>query len=98
MHSRFTDPNLSFQNIVRNYAVSESYISRKFSEILGISYVQYLTNLRVNKAIELLNEMSDISDIHIKCGYYNIQTFHTAFKKITGLTVRGYIKQNIETK
>ena len=93
IHSDFTNPDLSLQNIASNYDISESYISRKFSEYMGISYVKYLTQIRINKAIELLNNDPNVTDIHIKCGYYNVQTFDTAFKKVTGFTVRSFLNR-----
>ena len=95
IHSEFTNPDLSLQNIATEHGISESYISRKFSEYMGISYVKYVTQLRINKAIELLSNNPNITDIHKQCGYYNSQTFHTAFKKVTGLTVRGFTQQNL---
>ena len=91
INSEFTDPDLSLQNIAADHGVSESYISRKFSEYMGVSYVKYLTQTRINKAVELLKNGNDIADIHTKCGYYNAQTFNTAFKKTTGFTVKSYI-------
>ena len=91
IHSEFTNPDLSLQNLSSRYGVSESYISRKFSEYMGISYVKYITQLRINKAVELLKGGQDTTDIHTQCGYYNVQTFTTAFKKITGLTVKNFL-------
>ena len=52
------------QSIFANHSISESYISYKFSKYMGVSYVKYLTQLRINKAIELLNENLDIKDIY----------------------------------
>lgn len=94
IHSDYSNCNLSLQSIASNYGVSESYISRKFTEYMGISYVKYLTQVRIDKAVELLNNSSDTSELHIKCGYYNHQTFETAFKKITGYTLRGFINKH----
>lgn len=94
IHYEFTNPDLSLQNIAARYNISESYISRKFSQYMGTSYLRYLTQLRINKAVELLNSNGDISDIHIKCGYYNMQTFETAFKKIMGFTYKSYLKRS----
>jgi len=93
IHSEFTNPDLSLQNIASAYGVSESYISRKFSEYMGISYVKYITQLRINKAIDLLNSNPNITDLHSQCGYYNIQTFVAAFKKVTGLTVKNFLNR-----
>ena len=52
------------QSISAYHSISESYINRKFSEYMGVSYVKYLTQLRINKVIELLNENLDIKDIY----------------------------------
>ena len=98
IHSDYSNCELSLQNIATNYNVSESYISRKFSEYMGISYVKYLTQVRINRAIDLLNSSSDTTDLHLKCGYYNPQTFETAFKKITGHTLKGFINKYSNNK
>ena len=65
---------------------------------MGISYIKYITELRINKAIELLSKNENTTDIHIQCGYYNPQTFSTAFKKITGLTVKGFLNMHKDDK
>ena len=71
---------------------------RIFTDAVGTSPVEYLTDTRIKAAKQLL-ENSDISDNTISkicelSGYSDIGYFSKVFKKKTGLTPREYRKHN----
>ena len=71
---------------------SKSYFCKYFKEATGMSYVDYLQNIRVSKAAFMLRKGASISDCCFECGYTNISYFMSIFKKITGKTMLDYKK------
>ena len=91
----YQDPGLSLAYIAEKTGLSESHISKAFKKRTGISYLQYLTRIRMEHAKSLLdNGETNTSKISEKAGYENLSSFLRAFKKYTGTTVGSYIKNN----
>lgn len=67
-------------------SMNPSYLCILFKEEVGMSYVKYLTNLRINKAKELLKEGYKVSDVSEMVGYNNYRYFCDIFKKHLGQT------------
>ena len=64
--------------------MSSSYFSDFFKKNLGISFLQYLTQVRIGEAVRLIKEnRQNISEIAFTVGFNNIGSFYNAFKKIT---------------
>jgi AraC-like DNA-binding protein len=61
------------------------------------SYFQYLTEIRIAYACELLMEASwDVNEVCYKSGFNNLSNFHKQFKKVMKLTPSEYQKQGLE--
>ncbi|NLI94947.1 MAG: AraC family transcriptional regulator [Erysipelotrichaceae bacterium] len=76
---------VSVQDIADNVGITPNYLSAIFVEHLGLSPKQYLTNLKMEKAIDLLlNNNDPIKDIAKAVGYDNALHFSGEFKKHTG--------------
>ncbi|WP_195724311.1 AraC family transcriptional regulator [Paenibacillus monticola] len=59
------------------------YFSRFFKSISGMSYIAYLSSIRVNQAERLLlSTDKSILDIALECGFTNIRTFNRVFKQV----------------
>ena len=72
-----------------------SYFSRIFKESIGMSFMDYITNIRINKACELLLKTDlPISEIALNVGCSNNSAFYENFKKIKGITPAQYKKQH----
>ncbi len=65
-----------------------TYLSREFKKHKGITPIDYLTQLRINKAKELLSDPLNLKfkDIAVIVGYQNQYYFSKVFKLITGMT------------
>lgn len=70
-------------------ALSESYFSKFFKQMTGITFTQYMNLVRVEKAIEQIkNNDSAITKIAISCGFGTIRNFNRVFKSVTGYSPR----------
>lgn len=71
------------------------YVCRYFKKHMGVSIYTYLTELRMDRAKELLTNSSySVSDIAFYCGYQYLSNFQKTFKKHTGMTPSEYKKAN----
>lgn len=83
---RYTS-DLALSEIADHYHLSESHTSRLIKEHLGISFKDYLIQLRMRQAKTLLNETDQkVADIAEAVGYKNVNTFIRVFKATTGQT------------
>ncbi|WP_136606246.1 response regulator transcription factor [Paenibacillus dokdonensis] len=70
--------------------VSESYLSKQFSKEVGVNFIQYLTNLRIDKAKKALENGLKIYEVAEMVGYVNPEHFSRIFKKVTGVSPVAY--------
>lgn len=73
---------------------SPEYFSRYFKQATGKNVSEYITNLRIDRAKELL-ESTDmpISDICYECGYSSLSNFRSNFGKYCGMSPKEFRKQ-----
>lgn len=85
--------DISLENIADRIGISTSYLSRMFRQEMGIKLTEYLTELRIEKAI-ILARTTDctISELGRQVGYCNPTYFCRIFKKVTGKTI-GQVRQ-----
>lgn len=87
---RYLRDNYQRPIVVRDVAaqihLSERHTSRLFQQALGVSIMEYVTNLRIAAASQLLlNRRLSISDVATASGYPDLQHFTTLFKRHTGM-------------
>ena len=93
LEDNFTNPNLSNQMLAEKAAVSEVYFRRVFKNQYGTSPKQYIQNLRIRTAENLLrNEYLSVSSIAEMSGFTSVYHFSRTFKKATGYTPTEYVK------
>lgn len=87
----YTQEELSLNNIARAIKVSPNYFSAMFSQEMGMTFIEYVTEKRIEKAKELLKETKMPSgDIAAAIGYKDPHYFSFVFKKTQGCTPREY--------
>ncbi len=75
---------LSVEGISEELGISASYLSRKFKEITGQTFLDFLNRYRVWQAVALLNTGKyRISEISEATGFTDYKHFCTVFKKYT---------------
>jgi len=83
--------DLSLSSLSVKFGLSEKYLSSLFKKTSEITISQYLKNVRIEKAKELLTATSiNLQRIAFLCGYSDYFYFSKVFKKTMGLTPRQY--------
>ena len=84
--------DISLESIAREFHFHPAYLSKLFNTHAKCSIVDYLTNLRMEKAKELLLDIRySISDVAGFTGYQNAKYFGRVFKKNVGVTPSKYV-------
>ncbi|MHB2150955.1 helix-turn-helix domain-containing protein [Calditrichota bacterium LG25] len=95
----FRESNLTIEKLSTRLGIHSRYLSQIIHEIYGMNFPQFLNNLRVQEAIRLFQEKDSqhysIEGIGKQVGFQSKSTFHTAFKKITGVTP-SYFRDGIK--
>ncbi len=96
---RYVDENyashdLTLSNVAKVFYINSSYLSRTFKKEAGISFIEYLTTVRMEKALSLLSEKNGMKTFEIAdvVGISDPNYFGTCFKKYTGVSVSIYRK------
>ena len=85
--------DLSRDSLAAALFISPSYFSIQFKKEMGVSFMEYLTKIRITVAIELLKTNLRINDIAERVGYRNRNRFIINFREITGYTPSEYRKK-----
>lgn len=83
--------SVSAKQLADSYFLSQSSFSTKFKEKVGMSFLEYVTRLRINRACELLLTTElQIGEIQSCTGYQDAKAFYRAFRRCTGMTPTEY--------
>ncbi|MDD2970893.1 MAG: response regulator [Lachnospiraceae bacterium] len=83
--------DISLASVAEHIRISPYYLSRLMKQTEGITFIEYLTEIRMKEAMRLAWETElPIKDIAVKCGYANDTYFCKVFKRQTGKTIGEY--------
>lgn len=83
--------DISLDSVSTILNINPSYFSAQFKRRFGVNFVDYLTDIRMNAAKELLTDpLRATSEVANMVGYENANYFTRAFKKKTGMTPTEY--------
>ena len=89
--------NITLTGLAEKYAISVSYLSELLKEHLQLSFSEYISSKRIQKAKELLaDESLSIEQIAEQTGYNDYFYFTKVFKKNTGISPSKYRKNLLE--
>jgi YesN/AraC family two-component response regulator len=89
---------ISNKDIGNRFCLVSSYINRIFKAQIGVTISEYLTEIRINRAKELLeNNTLLLRDIAINIGYSDSLYFSRVFKKKVGMSPSEY-KESLSEK
>ncbi len=87
----YGDEELSLNFLASHFNFSPNHLSMMFNKQMGVSFIKYLTDYRMNKAKELLRCTNKRSvDISLEVGYKDPHYFSYCFKKYQGITPTQY--------
>ncbi len=93
INENFTSP-VSLNTLAKKVYLHPNYLGQLIKEETGSTFNDYLNNLRVAHAKEILRSNSDIKlgELSVHLGYSDNKYFSKVFKKITGFSPSNYIK------
>ena len=86
--------NISLSDVAEHCSVSSSYLSDLFHKQLSISYLKYITALRMEQAAKLLKSHPDmrVFEVATQTGFLSDKHFISVFKKYYGVSPAMYQK------
>ncbi|TPE45844.1 helix-turn-helix domain-containing protein [Pontibacter mangrovi] len=95
----YTQPSASLPALARQLHTSPHYLSQSLNECLGKSFFEYLAELRIQEAKQILADPGQqhlkIEEVAEQTGYLSKSAFSAAFKKMTGQTPGQYRKNSV---
>ena len=85
--------DISLQVISEKFFISPYYFSRTFKAVTGLSFVDFLNQIRIKEAQRLMHTTTmNITQISEAAGYKSTTHFGRIFKKHTGVSPMAYKK------
>lgn len=89
----YVNPELTLKSIADYVGLNEKYFSSRFTKETGSTFSNYLTEIRIMKAKNLMNttdlKMYEVSE---RVGYNNVEHFNRMFKRESGISPSDYKK------
>lgn len=84
---------ITLNEIARTANFSVYHFTRFFKETTGMTFIRYLNNYRISKAVKYLTETDDpITEVAFRSGFDSIKTFNRVFKQIKGCSPSSFKK------
>jgi two-component system response regulator YesN len=83
--AHFSEPTLTLEEVASSAQISPGYLSRLLKLETGFSFVDYLTRVRINKAVQIMNDPAvKVYEVAESVGYQSQHYFSRAFKRVFG--------------
>jgi two-component system response regulator YesN len=95
IHEHYAD-DLTLATLSDAFQLSRQYIMRLFQKHMHTTVTHYLTQLKMNHALELLRHSSfRINEVADMLGYHNTYYFCRLFRQHFGMTPTEYIRHGM---
>jgi two-component system response regulator YesN len=88
----YSEPSISVGTVAQALGISDGHLSHTFKKETDLTLLNYLTRVRIRKAMELLRtcryKVYEVADL---VGYRDIAYFSTTFKKVAGVSPSEYL-------
>lgn len=89
----YSNPELTLGSVAGYVGLNEKYFSSRFTKEEGMTFTNYLTEVRIRKARELMDQTNlKIYEISQSVGYNSVEHFTRVFKKICKVSPGSYRK------
>ena len=93
INQKFTENDLSIKDMASLCGITEAYFRRIFIDMYSVSPKEYIINLRINYAKQLLETKEfSVTEVASMCGYYEPCHFSREFKKYCGVSPKEFLK------
>ena len=83
--------------LAEKFHLNPQYISQLFKNEIGVGFLAYLTNIRMERAKKLLLSTSlSVAEVAERSGYGDYRVFTKVFKKSEGITPSQYRRDFLE--
>lgn len=82
--------DISLQEIADFVKLNPNYLSMLFKDVMGTTYIKYLTQIRIEMAKVMLKNGETVSEVSEKVGYSTYRHFSDIFKRNTGIPPGKY--------
>ena len=94
IEKNLSDPLLSNAQLAKQVGFSEVYLRKLFLKHYGTTPKQYILDIRLQKAKQLLAETPfSVTAVAEECGFSSVFHFCRAFKQKTGMTPSEFSKR-----
>lgn len=84
---------IAIQNLVDYFNYSETYLNRRFKDIVKTTFIEYLNRYRIQKSIEYIGKGErSIQRLADLSGIRDYKYFNVVFRKYVGCSVKNYIR------
>lgn len=92
----YANPELSLGSVAGYIGLNEKYFSSRFTKEEGTTFSNYLTEVRIRKARELMDKTDlKMYEISQQVGYNNVEHFTRVFKKVCRVSPGSYRKGEV---
>ncbi|NSW92750.1 MAG: helix-turn-helix transcriptional regulator [Firmicutes bacterium] len=88
-----SDITIKMEDLGAKVNISTQYLRKIFKEVTGRSPIEYLTNIKVEKAKDFLKKGVSVTETARLCGFNDVYYFSKCFKKVTGLSPKNFQKR-----
>ena len=86
-----SDEKLSLSTVAKAVNIHPNYLSERFKQVTGMTFVEYVARSRFNRACELLhNGDISISEIAFAAGFQSLSQFNRVFRRLSGKSPTQY--------
>ncbi|MCL9773211.1 AraC family transcriptional regulator [Vibrio methylphosphonaticus] len=83
---QFNNPEFSTSSAAKVLFISERSLQRRFKSLFGVTFSDYLSEIRMEKACEMLLQGEKVADVAFSCGFNDPSYFSQRFKLYFGIS------------
>jgi AraC-like DNA-binding protein len=99
INDNISNPELTVDEVAASVGISRVHLHRKLKELTGQTTRDYIRNVRLKMAAELLSQkrysIAEVSDL---TGFANPNSFSVSFKELYGVSPSLYMDQHLSVK